>query len=238
MTLTDNQLKSIAADVNQAEQDQLILTKVLDAGTYYVKINADAPFQYQQYQFSMNSTAFVGGFTDISGHWAQGAIIDLYNRKLVSGFTDYTFRPDNSITRAEASVILVRAFRITQTSQPYFTDLPPDHWAYSSIAKAYAAGIINGYPNNTFQPDEPLTRMEMAAMIDHALGIDSQQQGQSPYSDVDANFWGADILMQLKQLGLVSGYPDGTFHPNQTATRAEFAVLIDKILSYAADNSS
>ncbi len=86
--------------------------------------------------------------------------------------------------------------------------------------------MIEGYPDRTFGPDQPVTRMEMTAMLARSLNKSGKLRGQAPFSDIEENYWGAGLLKQMKAEGLVGGYDDGTFRPDQQATRAEFVQLL------------
>jgi hypothetical protein len=203
----------------------------LTSGTYYIKLQSDLAFSDRPYRLQAGIMPLVAGYADIAGHWAEPAIVNMTNRELVNGYGNFRFRPDGSITRAEAATILVRAFRYSKEKPLRFTDLPAGHWAYDFIAKAAQAGIVDGYPDRTFVPDAPVTRMEMASMFAKALDLAGKMRGSVPFADVDENYWGAGILKQMKADGWISGYADGTFQPERQATRAEFITLLQKILN-------
>jgi hypothetical protein len=127
--------------------------------------------------------------------------------------------------------MLVKAFQLTKQRDIRYTDLDLDHWAYSYIAKAEQAGLLEGYPDQSFQPDRFLTRMEMVHILAKRLNIAGKRRGNSPFTDVSNEYWGVGILKQMWADGWISGYPDVTFRPDEQATRAEFALLLDKVLN-------
>ena len=82
-------------------------------------------------------------------------------RRLHRGLPDGTFKPDNSITRAEFVTLVNKAFNMTAKAEIDFTDVPAGAWYYGEVAKAKAAGYIGGYPDNTMRPDNPISRQEL-----------------------------------------------------------------------------
>ena len=97
-------------------------------------------------------------FPDISGHWAQKLIINGVDNRIVKGYNDGTFRPNNGITRAEFTAMLNSAFDLKDTTLIGFTDVVPSDWYYDNVAKAKAAGYILGYSDVTFRPDKLISR--------------------------------------------------------------------------------
>jgi hypothetical protein len=201
----------------------------LPAGTYYVKLTANQPFDRSLYRFMVSAKPLTGGFVDVRGHWAQDAILAMNEKQIVNGYDNLTFRPDQTITRAEATAILGRAFKLTQQKTISYADLLPAHWAYGWIARAAQSGIIDGYPDKSFAPDQPVTRMEMTSMIARSMNMTGNQRGAVPFTDVDDSYWGVGILREMKAGGWIGGYANGAFRPNQQATRAEFVTMLSKI---------
>ena len=105
------------------------------------------------------------------------------------------------------------------------------HWAYADIAKTVQASIVDGYPDGTFDPDGKLTRMEMTQMLARSMNMTGKLRGNTPFSDVSESYWGVGILKQMSADGWISGFPDGTFHPEDQATRAEFVTLLAKVVN-------
>lgn len=225
MTLFDGTLKSMAGSMNDFADNQKLSGR-FDPGTYYVKLTSNQPFDNRMYQLLVDSKPLTGGYSDIRGHWGQEAIVRLTNRQIINGYDNYTFQPDRPITRAEATAVLSRAFQLNKLRSIAYSDLSSTHWAYTYIAQAAQAGVIEGYPDRTFGPDQPVTRMEMTAMLARSLNKSGKLRGQAPFSDIEENYWGAGLLKQMKAEGLVGGYDDGTFRPDQQATRAEFVQLL------------
>jgi hypothetical protein len=93
------------------------------------------------------------GLNDINGHWAQSQIEKLTAQNIISGYPDGAFKPDQAITRAEFAVVLVKAFELETQNSEDFTDID-GHWAEDYIATASASGIVNGYGNGLFGPND------------------------------------------------------------------------------------
>jgi chondroitin AC lyase len=110
-----------------------------------------------------------------------------------------------------------------------FTDIQ-GHWAAQSIQDAVGKGLVLGYPDGTFKPDKPITRAELALLLAKALQLQGEES-EAPVADQKAiGGWAKKAIAQLIKAGIFSGYADGYFRPNQPITRAEFAVVIARVL--------
>ncbi|WNS43166.1 S-layer homology domain-containing protein [Paenibacillus sp. MMS20-IR301] len=105
------------------------------------------------------------------------------------------------------------------------------HWGSSTIAKAVKLGIINGYEDNSFKPDAPVTRAEFAAMIGRAFGLTPVTA--AGFKDTGTN-WAAGYIGALTDKGIVTGYADGSFKPNAKISRAEMVAIIARVLDLDA----
>lgn len=168
---------------------------------------------------------------DILGHWAEDAIGSLVASGAINGYSDGTFRPDNTVTRAEFAQILVQAMGIAAAdSDQIFVDTG-NHWGRESIAAAYAAGIISGYGDNRFGPDDLVTREQIAAMVIRAAKL-TGPSAQLNFADNEAiSDWAKESVAIAVANGLITGYSDQTFRPGNNATRAEAAVVISLALA-------
>ena len=166
---------------------------------------------------------------DIDGHWAQANIEYLVGIGAVAGYPDETFRPDALITRAEFAKVIVDAFELTAESGKVFTDTA-EHWAKDYIAIAAANGIVLGYNDTEFGPDDLITREQMAIMIVKAAGL-KDVEGELAFSDKDdVSSWAYNWVVSATQNKIMSGYTDNTFKPLINATRAEAATVIYNVL--------
>lgn len=139
------------------------------------------------------------------------------------------FVPNGQMTRAEAATILARLTEGfdedgTYPAAPY-SDLDANAWYATYVNFAADKGIINGYNDGTFKPNQPITRAELATMIANFVKIAAVDDAAS-VSDV-AGHWAAGYIAALEQAQIVKGYEDGTFRPNQAITRAEAATMVN-----------
>lgn len=211
-----------------AARNELHYKAALPAGKYSFRLMSDRKFTGQRYELTAKSEILVAGFKDIADHWGRTAIAGLVKKKAIAASESYMFYPDRRLTRAEAVSMLVKAFGLKKSADIRFADLPDGHWAYDEVSKAYQAGIVQGYGNGTFRPNQLMSRREMAVMIGKALKLGAGTKGKSPFKDVAKNDPIAPLLRQLKAKGLVTGFQDGTFRPQAKVSRAEFASLLFK----------
>jgi len=169
-------------------------------------------------------------FPDISNHWAQDSIIKLAGQGIVTGYPDGAFRPDSPVTRAELVTILVKAKKYKVLDLPSSFSDTQGHWASNFIETAVVNGLTMGYPDGTFHPDQPITRAEETAMMIRMLGLDEVKPETPSFSDVSSSFWAYGYIEQAKAQQIVTGYPDGTFLPDQRTTRAEACTMLVRAL--------
>ncbi|MGO4376361.1 S-layer homology domain-containing protein, partial [Paenibacillus sp. MCAF20] len=115
--------------------------------------------------------------------------------------------------------------------QKRFKDVTASHWAYDEIAKAVQQGWIKGFPDGSFKPDQPITRVEMAIIIGYADGVQPRIPLAAPFADVSRAHWAAPMLIALKGNGAIKGIENNQFKPKQQASRAEYSVLLYHLLS-------
>lgn len=227
MSLYDGSMRKLA---NASGKEAVQLLRRMQAGTYYVKLDANEAFDNNLYRLIVRAKPLVGGYSDINGHWAMDDIISMSDKQIINGYDDYTFRPNHAITRAEATTLLSRALKLSKQKSVDYTDLPTNHWAYPYIARAAQSGIVDGYPDRSFAPDQPVSRMEMISMIAKGMNKTGKRRGANPFTDVDDDYWGIGILKQMKAEGWIDGYADGSFRPDQQASRAEFVSMLAKMI--------
>ena len=168
-------------------------------------------------------------FSDVENHWADTYIEYLASQGLISGFPDGTFKPNATLTRAQVSSMLSNNLNLNP-EPANFPDVGSSHWANGHIGAVVSQGIMNGYPDGTFKPDNPMTRAEVAAVIASAYNL-TQSTSTNPFSDLNQNHWSFSNVMALMDNYVISGYPDGHFRPNNSMTRAEFAAVMSKAIN-------
>ncbi len=171
--------------------------------------------------------------TDIKGHWAEAKIVQLIQLGAISGYPDQTFKPNNNITRAEFVSVLVKALGIQAGSGKTYADTA-NHWAKDAISAAAEQGIVTGYTDTTFGPNDPITREQMAAMIVKAAQLPLATDGKAFTDSSDISAWATSFVATAASNGILSGYVDGSLKPKGHASRAEAATVILKALSLQA----
>jgi hypothetical protein len=164
-------------------------------------------------------------FTDINGHWAQSQIENLTAQNIISGYPDGTFKPDKIITRAEFVTLLVKAFKLEIKTDKVFNDTA-NHWAKDYIATANAFGIANGYSNDIFGPNDPITREQMTVMIVRVANLQSSGATLSFSDSVKVSDWAKDAVVIASANKIIKGFPDGSFQPLNEASRAQAVIVI------------
>lgn len=203
--------------------------------------------------------------SDIQGHWAEQQIEQAVTEGWVDGYPDGSFHPDDTITQAEFTKMLLAAFRLTPDSEtvtwmwnnkkwahdkgwtvaietyyPALTDMNT-HWLTKQgwLKAAYASGVLipADYDGGKYGPDLPVRRYTIALQTIRAMGMVSTAQkianDDLTYSDnAQIQDWVKGYVKVAAQNNVMSGYPDGSFGPKRTATRAEAVVTVARALDY------
>ena len=172
-------------------------------------------------------------FTDLKySQWAADSIEYMANRGTVSGYGNGLFGPSTDVTRAQAVAFLVRELypQVQMGTSPNFTDVSLEHPFYDVISVASNTGLARGFTDGTFKPNQPISRAETAALLTRAYEL---KKGTQPMhlSDIEGN-WAADTIRTMSSNGLIGGYSDGTYRPNQAVTRAEFVVFLTRVIRF------
>ena len=150
------------------------------------------------------------------------------------GYSDGTVRPNGRITRAEVATIFFRlltddARQRNWSSENNFSDVSADKWYNNAVSTLCHMGVLGGYSDGTFRPNAPITRAEFAKI---AVSF-AQVNGFSEYgyfADVDSSNWYAPYVDAAKSVGLIEGYSDGSFKPENKITRAEACTIVNRVL--------
>ncbi|MCL6458798.1 MAG: S-layer homology domain-containing protein, partial [Gorillibacterium sp.] len=176
-------------------------------------------------------------FGDITDHWAKSSIELLASKLIVSGTSNSNFSPSLSITRAEFAALMTRSLGLkTISGESTFSDVSSDKWYTGDIITASAAGLISGYTDGTFKPNNPITRQEMASVLAKCMkytgkGLNADPAILSKFSDAASiSAWAQSAVAEIAAEGIIQGTPDGFFAPNKLATRAEAVTMLEKTL--------
>ncbi|MFC4810872.1 CehA/McbA family metallohydrolase [Paenibacillus sp. GCM10023250] len=167
-------------------------------------------------------------FNDVAGSWAKSYIQQAVDGGLINGFPDGTFKPEQPITRVEFLAVLVRAMRYDEAgSTGQFKDLAnAPAWITDAVGKALAAGLVSGYDDGTFRPNQPLSRAEMITLLARAMGLTDNSMPSTFADAASIPAWARSLAEQLKQQGIIEGRGAGNFAPNAISTRAEAVKVI------------
>lgn len=168
-------------------------------------------------------------------YWKQIELISA--RELMSGYGDETFGPDNTLTRAEMAAVLGNLLDLDRSNPPEtptFQDVSKDKWYYKHVEAIYEVGITGGCSADPplFCPQDPVTRAQMATFLVKALGHEKYTGTQQSFSDVSIDQWYHGWIEKANELGIMGGYGDGTFKPEQNMKRGEVAVALYNTLLY------
>ena len=168
--------------------------------------------------------------SDIEGHWAEDFIKGLVSRRIISGFPDGSFRPQVKMTRSQFAAILARAFDQPQ-SQPNqgFSDVPTSFWAAGAIAKVERMGFMAGFPDQTFRPNQPLTRVQaIVALVKGLTLTGGNPNSLAVYRDrVEIPSYAAEPVATATQRRMVVNFPlVDQLRPLMDITRGEVAALV------------
>ncbi len=174
---------------------------------------------------------------DVAGHWAETYMMDLLQKQIVNGYEDHSLRPQLSVTRSEFVALLVRSTGKGgfQQAASGYQDID-GHWASPWIGAAQSVSFLEAKPQTpSFRPDDPITRMEMAELVARACDtfrLPASQEAPGGFTDTAAlTAPRQEQLAKAVGAGLIGGYPDGTFRPESTLTRAEAFKVLSGLIS-------
>ncbi|MDQ0428416.1 subtilisin family serine protease/predicted nucleic acid-binding Zn-ribbon protein [Planomicrobium stackebrandtii] len=180
---------------------------------------------------AISVTVVDGNFPDLKVvHWALDEIMYLGDDQIIGGYPNGGFQPDKDTTRAEAAKMLALALDlpIEDVSSGY-KDVPDKHWGKNYIAAVTKAGLFTGNPDGTFAPNDVLKRSEMAKVISIAYELDASDKNH--FNDVKAGHWAKGYISGLYENGITTGFPDETFRPGASTTRAEYSVFLARAMN-------
>ncbi|UKS24487.1 S-layer homology domain-containing protein [Paenibacillus sp. HWE-109] len=210
-------------------------TKVVQMdGNYFAKVNSMTNSTYSVIWHPI-------AFADMENHWAKDAVNNMGSRMVIEGTGGSLFSPDREITRAEFTAIVVRGMglKLEKGTAP-FTDVKASDWYSSAINTAYGIQLISGFDTGEFHPNDKITREQAMVIIAKAmkmtelkakLSAQAADAALRPYLDADkAANWAQNSIADCLQAGIVTGRSDKALAPKALITRAEVAVIVQKLL--------
>lgn len=223
----------------------------VEPGTYYLRLDALEKLRFQRYQLLVQWDQ-PQIYKDTWRHWAIDSINKLSENGVLKGYEDGTFRPERSVTRAEFVAQIMRIVKNKEKVLPaasvreqrkqtfnQLKDTRTDHWAYQDLLLAYQYGWIMGYPDETIRPDQTVSRAEATVIINRVIRqLPSFSQPRATpnvpaYADVPKESWMYAEVQNMRARGYLGDYLSGAdrnqFLPDKKLTRAELAVMLDKV---------
>lgn len=183
-------------------------------------------------------------FTDLNGHWAANEVTMLASKTIIQGTSDKEFSPNAPVTRAEFTAMLVRALGLTgpqANPNRSFTDVNSGAWYASAVATAVENGLIEGFADGEFRPNEQITRQQMSVLLVRGLKLAGAETPAGNPSATLAGFedrsqigaWAEEAAAIAVESGLMKGRGNGSFAPEASSTRAEAATVLARMLRMA-----
>ncbi len=195
-------------------------------GDYYRRTVGKIMGQWNLYQYD-------GGdhLRDIKGHWAESSIQFVAEQGWITGYSDRTYKPNNPLTRAQAATVMVNFLHLKPTDAMHsFHDVSQTFWARQSIILVAQNGVMNGTDQNWFSPNTSITRAQMVQILYNARQYRTPSSWtQSDFSDIPHGHWALTAIETMRSEGIINGYGDGTFRPNEPITRAQMAAILKKV---------
>jgi hypothetical protein len=170
-------------------------------------------------------------FKDVTeNYWAFREIMSLYNRNLISGYiSEQMFKPENSITRAQAAAMLVKALKLPLSdTASQFSDVKDDLATRKAIMTVTEKGYFKG-SNGKFMPNDPMTRKHMAVVLQRAFDLKTTNAAYQDYTDVSTANDGYGAIKAVTQNGIATG-SNGRFMPAEPTKRSQFSVFLYRAL--------
>ncbi|OWA35023.1 hypothetical protein B9G55_14915 [Saccharibacillus sp. O16] len=210
-------------------------TKVIQIdGRFYAEINSLTNSTYSIVWHPMT-------FADVTSGWAQTAVNDMGSRMVVNGFQDGSFRPNQDMTRAEFAEVMVRGLGLKpQTGKARFSDVQEGDWYNEAILTASQYGLIEGFEDGTFRPQDNITREQAMQIMAKAMKVSGLKQKLAagdaaallvPFADAaKVSAWAKNSVADNLQAGIVTGRGEKMLAPQAGITRAEVALMIRNLL--------
>ena len=220
VTASGIQIKALT-EITKADNEIITIT---------IKDNTGSDYSTVKIQLTTEAVIVSGG----GGGGGGGGETASTHEPYINGYPDGSFKADNNVSREEVSKMLMVALKLGESSanSPSYTDVEVSRWSFGYIEKATELGYLNGYGNGIFNPADSMTRAELATVLVRIAEKqgNSQSNPSRSFSDVTGTEWYGEYIAKAVRFGLITGYEDGTFRPNNTVSRAEAVTMINRML--------
>ncbi|WP_338449585.1 S-layer homology domain-containing protein [Niallia oryzisoli] len=171
-----------------------------------------------------------GEFNDVyTSSPSYTAIATLTKQGVIQGFGDGTFRPDANVTRGQAAAIINRVLNKQPASLNYFSDVPETNRFAKDIAVIKELGIIDGFPDGTFRPNDNMTKAQMAVIVERAFNLQDKAfaaASSHPYSDVGPDYWAHDAIVTMSKIDTTTVFAGDRYYATSQASRSIYTTAI------------
>lgn len=212
--------------------------------TISIKDNTDSLYSQTILQLTTEKLTTSSGGGGVSANTTSDSkeVKTEYHSPYINGYQDGTFRATSNVTREEVAkmIITVLGEEVNDTVlYTSYTDVTKNRWSAPYIERAKKLSYLIGDTGGTFRPEDNMTRAELAAcLVRVAETLGAQGEEEVVFSDVSANKWYVDYVTKAGELGLVTGYSDGTFRPENKVTRAETVTMINRMMGRDPETAS
>lgn len=213
--------------------------KMLDSNFKVYSVNKEEAIQSTITIVEKDSFSKGRKFDDVKeNHWAKEFIDELVARRITFGVNENHFNPRGVVTRAQFAAFLVRALDIEKEDYSgEFKDVNADDWYAKEVTAAFKSGIVKGYGDGMFKPDQQVTREQMCSMVMAAykyemdnkqVAIDNSALKFTDFNNISS--WADESVKEAYSLGIIKGMTATTFEPQKTALREQASAIIVKLL--------
>jgi hypothetical protein len=190
----------------------------------------------------LSSTAFAD-FIDVpETHKNSAAIEALVSQNILQGYSDSSFKPDQEVTRAEALKIILLGLGITvddnATFSGSFSDVSTSDWYYKYVATAVNLGIVSGYDDGTFKPNQTVNRAEAIKILLITTGATLENPDEEPFADVALDAWFASYADYAKTWNIEPAQTDGRWQPAQNVSRGNISEMVYRMQIVKSTNTA
>jgi uncharacterized repeat protein (TIGR02543 family) len=193
---------------------------------WYKESGCENKWNFSTDTVTKNTTLYAAWKADGTNHFAY-----------ISGKAGGIFSPDIQMTRAEVAVTFARLLQesseFTGSYSNTFMDVSTGAWYANAVGFVQSMGLINGYPDGSFRPENNITRAEFAAIVNRFA--DAAVSGSISYTDVPESHWAYSYIRTISNSGWTNGYPDGSFRPENNITRAEVVAIVNRMTGRSID---
>lgn len=181
----------------------------------------------------LSTSAFAGTFPDVNeAHEHFNAVEFLHEQSIIHGYDDGMFRPDQLVTRAEATKMIVGGLHVPYEGEynVVFPDVTSEAWYFAYVMGGHEAGVIDGYEDGTFKPGENVNMAETLKILLEAAEVDLPSPSSKVFADVEPGLWFAPHALYAREYNIVIADDEGKLNGDKDVTRSEFAEVVYRLM--------